>query len=105
MDAQALIVAVLGVFVLLSLVAGIVVLIICVKLYKMHDVRNEGGQYVWYFPSKWSDLQKQINDTQEKIAVTMAELSNNNKQVSQLLESLVNAMLSLHQRTIDGKHG
>jgi len=88
----------LMVAVVLVLVAtGVATLAITAKLYQMHNVKNQDGEYAWMIPKDFLKMQAQITKSQEMIGEEIAESSRNQKQVSKLLETLVNATLSLHQ--------
>jgi hypothetical protein len=78
-------------------VCGLTTLILTFVLWKMHNVRNKDGQYAWMIPQGMCDLQDRISASQEKIAQSMTEMSVHNGRVAKLLESLVNATLSMHQ--------
>jgi hypothetical protein len=51
-------------------------------------------------PSKWFEIQSQFSQSQEKIAKSMSDMSENNARVAKLLESLVDATLAIHHATI-----
>jgi hypothetical protein len=78
-------------------VCGLTTLVLTFVLWRMHNVRNKDGQYAWMIPQGMCDLQDRISASQEKIAQSMTEMSVHNGRVAKLLESLVNATLSMHQ--------
>lgn len=78
-------------------VCGLTTLVLTFVLWKMHNVKNKDGQYAWMIPQGMSELQDRISSSQEKIAQSMSEMSEHNGRVAKLLESLVNATLSMHQ--------
>jgi len=78
-------------------ICGLATLVLTFVLWRMHNVRNKDGQYAWIIPQGMCDLQDRISASQEKIAQSMVEMSDHNGKVAKLLESLVNATLSMHQ--------
>lgn len=85
------------------IVSSLICAVFSVRLYFMHNVKNQDGEYAWMIPSSFLDMQSQITKSQEKIVEAIAEASQNQRQVSKLLETLVNATLSLHQTiSVDG---
>lgn len=90
--------------IIVVLVIGIVTLVIVAKLYRMHDVRNAEGEYAWMIPHGWTDLQRKISESQERIVELAVESSENNSKSSKLLESLTNAVVALHEAIkVDGQ--
>jgi predicted PurR-regulated permease PerM len=91
----------LGLLIFMSVIALIAIciatLVVSVKIYKMHDVRNEDGEYAWMVPSSFISLQERLNESQERIVENIGESSRNQKEVGRLLESLVSVTLSLSQ--------
>lgn len=79
---------------------GIATLIIVSKLYKMHDVRNEDGQYAWMVPSKLFELQSKINASQEMIAESLKSVSEHNAKIAKLMQTLVDSTLIMHQSIV-----
>jgi len=94
MSHEVLTVVTFGSVILLSII-GLVTLMIVVKLYRMHDVRNTDGQYAWMVPSEWAELPTKLTESQERIVAALAENSANSQQERKLLEHLVNAAFSL----------
>ncbi|MBN2256686.1 MAG: hypothetical protein JW704_02530 [Anaerolineaceae bacterium] len=94
MDHEVLTVVTFGSVILLSVI-GLVTLIIAVKLYRMHDVRNPDGNYAWMVPREWAELSGALTKSQERIVAACAELSASSQQERKLLEHLVNAAFSL----------
>jgi hypothetical protein len=78
----------------LSLI-GLGTFLVVVKIYKMHDVKGDDGQYSWMFPREWGDLHVKLTDSQEKIAIAFQDLAESNKKERELLGHLVNAAFSL----------
>jgi len=78
-------------------ICSLTTLILTFVLWRMHNVKNADGQYAWMIPQGMCDLQDRISASQEKIAQSMTEISVHNGRVAKLLESLVNATLSMHQ--------
>lgn len=94
----------IGILNLLVTVAAVLVVvlsfatfILLFRLYKMHDVKNQDGEYAWMVPSSYAELQKDISESQRLIVGSLGELTVHNKQVAKLMESLVNATLSMRQ--------
>ena len=87
------------------LLVCIMILIIVWMTYRMHNVKNEKGEYAWMFPSAWVELPKVITESQEKIAHSLAELSEHNAKNAQLQQSMINILVRLHEkdRTEDGQ--
>lgn len=103
MDTFLILISAAVILVLLGI--SVATLTIVAKIYKMHDVRNEDGEYAWMVPGKFMDMQAsltkmqaQMTASQEKMVEAITESINNNKQVGELLRSLTNATLSLHQK-------
>jgi hypothetical protein len=71
------------------------------KLYKMHDVRNEDGQYAWIVPSKLFELQSKINASQEMIAESLKSVSEHNAEIAKLMQTLVDSTLVMHQSIVN----
>jgi len=92
----------INIIILISLVVIVVAVIInaayTIRIFRMHDVKNERGEYNWMFPSSVLELQKQISDSQERIVTIMNGISQNRERSDRLLESLTNVVLELHQR-------
>jgi len=82
-------------FVILMII-GFATLVIVYRVYKMHDVKRDDGEYAWMVPYDWASFQKSIMESQERIVVKMAEASENHLKESQLLESLTNATLAMY---------
>ena len=90
------ILAALGIL-LAVLVTCIVILIVVVRIFKMHDVRNADGQYSWMVPNAWSEIQENLIKTQELMAGSLAELTVHNAQISKLLGTHTDAALAMFE--------
>lgn len=90
--------------ILMSLI-GIATLVIVAKIYSMHNVRNEEGEYSWMVPRKWMEFQETIVVAQERMVNTLNTFSENQIKMSKLLESLTNATLAMHESMNGGENG
>lgn len=84
-------------------VCSIVILVVVIRLFVMHNVKNEDGSYAWMTPDKWLEIQGRMSDTQDRIAMSMSELSEYNAKQLKLMQSLVDATLSMHQEIKNGR--
>lgn len=93
MDLQIIIIGLLAVLI----IGMFIIAAFTIRLFKMHDVKNENGEYAFMIPTGYSDLQKQINTSQERIVGVMSEMLKNSVSQGELLRTLTNKVLEMHQ--------
>jgi len=57
-----------------------------VKIYAMHNIKNEKGEYAWIIPSGWSEVQADLARSHEKVVEAIAELSVINKNTGEAIQ-------------------
>lgn len=78
-----------------SVLMDLGVLLLLVKVYKMHDVKNQNGEYAWMVPSEWYSLHSRLVESQNGITNAISEMAANHAKQGELLKHLVNAAFSL----------
>jgi len=81
----------------LLVIVDVATFFVIVKIFRMHDSKDEKGEYTWMVPRDWAETNRIIGESHKQIMTTLSELSATNSQSTKLLESLTDAVLRMNQ--------
>ena len=96
---------ILSVVLTLLLIICTTTLLYSIKVFKMHDVRNEDGDYKWMGNDDATKINSNIIDTQKLMLEGLNALTRHNKQISKLLETQTNVTLVMFEELKKVKSG
>jgi hypothetical protein len=92
---QSILNIIIMILIFINTTVAVATLYFVTKLFHIHNVKDQSGQYSWMIPREWIELPKEISATQEKMVAALGEISVYNKQNSKLMETLTNAVLEM----------